>query len=43
MQKLLALASTIDKLKEFQRGFDGLYNTKYSLITNDILSCRMIS
>ena len=38
MQKLLALASTIDKLKEFQRGFDGIYNAKYSLITNDILS-----
>ncbi len=38
MQKLLALASTIEKEREFRHGFDGLYNVKYSLITNDILS-----
>ncbi len=38
MQKILALASTIDKMKEFQHGFDGIYHVKYTLITNNVLS-----
>lgn len=38
MQKLLALASTIDKMKEFQHGFEGMYNVKCTLITNNVLA-----
>ncbi len=38
MQKILALASTIDKMREFQHGFNGIYQAKFSLITNDVLS-----
>ena len=38
MQKVLALASTIDKMKEFQHGFEGIYQAKCNLLTNNILA-----
>ena len=38
MQKVLALTSTLDKMREFQHGFEGIYNVKYTLITNNVLS-----
>ena len=38
MQKVLALASTIDKMKELQHAFEGIYQVKSSLVTNNILA-----
>ena len=38
MQKFLAVASTLDKMKEFQHGFEGIYNVKCTVLTNSLLS-----
>jgi len=38
MQKLLAIASTIDKMREFQHSFEGIYQVKCTLITNNVLA-----